>query len=559
MVKFEYKFWMPDEGYINGRNMALVQVPVEFTRAGNTDHNGSSLPISDDEIFTYGTAGFRFHSSILPFIAFRIGYLASLRARVTNSRVGVMITASHNPEDDNGLKIVDPDGEMLDVSWEEHATNLINATDFEFPTVYRAFETQFVLEPEMPTDHAYVYAGMDTRESSPYLLRAVRLGVELGDTKAITFGQLTTPQLHYLVAKSNKAGKKVEEKEYYINFAKAFMEMLEILPDRSASQHHIFLDCAAGVGAPKMRELMMHIPESVLSVTLLNETGRLNSQCGADFVKIERNLPSNSEKIPEEAKAASFDGDADRLIYFYKKSGKCRILDGDKIACLFAKFIGENLRAANLYGQLSIGIVQTAYANGNSMKHIRETLQMPVVLVKTGVKHLHKEAKKYDIGVYFEANGHGTVIFGSKFHKKMESIEQTAPVLRLRKFANLINFAVGDAITDMLAVEAVLRFYDWSIEDWDTDLYEDAPSCQLKVPVRDRSIFKTTKDETRLVTPESIQKIIDELVKTNNCGRAFARPSGTENIVRVYAEGSSEANAKQLAQAIAKRIAAHEQ
>ena len=29
----------------------------------------------------------------------------------------------------------------------------------------------------------------------------------------------------------------------------------------------------------------------------------------------------------------------------------------------------------------------------------------------TGVKHLHHKALEFDIGVYFEANGHGTVIF----------------------------------------------------------------------------------------------------------------------------------------------------
>lgn len=28
---------------------------------------------------------------------------------------------------------------------------------------------------------------------------------------------------------------------------------------------------------------------------------------------------------------------------------------------------------------------------------------------KTGVKHLHHAAQEFDIGVYFEANGHGTV------------------------------------------------------------------------------------------------------------------------------------------------------
>lgn len=31
--------------------------------------------------------------------------------------------------------------------------------------------------------------------------------------------------------------------------------------------------------------------------------------------------------------------------------------------------------------------------------------------VPTGVKHLHHKAVEYDIGVYFEANGHGTVVF----------------------------------------------------------------------------------------------------------------------------------------------------
>jgi phosphomannomutase len=38
----------------------------------------------------------------------------------------MMITASHNLEPDNGVKLVDPDGEMLEQSWEEIATKLAN-------------------------------------------------------------------------------------------------------------------------------------------------------------------------------------------------------------------------------------------------------------------------------------------------------------------------------------------------------------------------------------------------------------------------------------------------
>jgi len=40
--------------------------------------------------------------------------------------IGVMITASHNDEPDNGVKLVDPHGEMLEASWEAIATKLAN-------------------------------------------------------------------------------------------------------------------------------------------------------------------------------------------------------------------------------------------------------------------------------------------------------------------------------------------------------------------------------------------------------------------------------------------------
>jgi len=49
-----------------------------------------------------------------------------------------------------------------------------------------------------------------------------------------------------------------------------------------------------------------------------------------------------------------------------------------------------------------------------------------VSITKTGVKHLHHKALDYDIGVYFEANGHGTVrlLYLQKLNYVIKSLEK---------------------------------------------------------------------------------------------------------------------------------------
>ena len=81
--------------------------------------------------FSYGTAGFRTDATLLPSTVFRMGVLAALRSVCTQGITGLMITASHNPVHENGVKMVDPSGGMLSVSWESYSDLLANAPDAE--------------------------------------------------------------------------------------------------------------------------------------------------------------------------------------------------------------------------------------------------------------------------------------------------------------------------------------------------------------------------------------------------------------------------------------------
>ena len=332
-----------------------------------------------------------------------------------------------------------------------------------------------------------------------------------------------------------------------------------------------------GVGAERMELFVNKLEERTgLKVVIRNKVlpaGKgLNEGCGAEHVQKKRLPPAGftAESDGAFARCAAFDGDADRIVYFFFDDKKqFTLLDGDKIAALAAAFVNKCLDDANMRDDISVGVVQTAYANGAATRYIRETLGMEAPYVKTGVKYLHHKALEYDIGIYFEANGHGTVIFKDAMLDKVRSKmvtgsgKQLEGMKRLLAASQLLNQAVGDAITDMLFVEALLANgpnYDgsgaWDVKRWN-GMYEDLPSRQTKVKVADRTKVITVPDETRLVEPMQLQNKIDSLVASREKGRAFVRPSGTEDVVRVYAEAATQKLADALAVEIAQAVYDH--
>uniref|UniRef100_A0A8C7G130 Phosphoacetylglucosamine mutase n=1 Tax=Oncorhynchus kisutch TaxID=8019 RepID=A0A8C7G130_ONCKI len=460
-------------------------------------------------VLQYGTAGFRTNSKQLDHVMFRMGLLATLRSKKTKATIGVMVTASHNPEEDNGVKLVDPMGEMVTPAWEVYATQLANAEQEELLT---ALKDVIEREAISMAQEASVFVGKDTRPSSDSLSQAVLDGVHaLGGHN---YGLVTTPQLHYMVCCQNTQGRYGEAtvKGYYRKLSQAFIQLTKNVPNRTDDQKALLVDGANGIGALKVCEMETYL-KNELQLSLFNDgsSGKLNHLCGADYVKVQQRAPKGVEMTAGE-RCCSYDGDADRIVYYYSGSaGRFHLLDGDKIATLISTYLKELLTQAGL--DLQIAVVQTAYANGSSTQYLEDTMKVIVRCTKTGVKHLHHAAQEFDIGVYFEANGHGTVLFSKAAEEKIQKLAQDSNTNDERRRAALLLQNTVNLINQ----------------------------------VADRRVIDTTDAERRTVSPAGLQEAIDSRVNKYRRARSFVRPSGTEDVVRVYAEADTQESADALA------------
>jgi phosphoacetylglucosamine mutase len=521
--------------------------------------------VTVDGALAYGTAGFRAHSDRLSGALLRVGVLAALRSAALGGRaVGVMVTASHNPAQDNGAKIVDPSGAMLDQEWEARAPSFVNAPD---PVAALGALGDLVDGPSLETGRASVVIGADTRPSSKNLVEMVRAGalaVNPASGSVLDLGVVTTPQLHFVVRAKDR-GEPSDMSDYYATLMRAYRDMLPA----QTIETSICVDCANGVGSFAMAELVETIP----GMTLINRAGdgELNSYCGADYVQKKRVMPTVHGKDGEAHGTgdqphlwASLDGDADRLVVYIPQSGGNQSLilaDGDRFAALAAMFTSKHLKSAGL-SDIVIGVAQTAYSNGAATEYLEALRGVNVVIAKTGVKHLEKAVHPFDIGIYWEPNGHGTMLFADAFVDRLQNVVQsTAQGDAAHKSAKILlsvgrlaNQAVGDGVADLLLIMAIMMNEGMSFTEW-LNIYAERCSENMVVQVQDKNVIFTEDCDRQVTKPVELRAAV-ELSCKGTGKRAFVRPSGTEDVVRVYAEAlpGFESEAKAMVLAIARAV-----
>jgi len=523
-------------------------------------------PHTTETIYKYGTAGFRFDASLLPPIMVRVGVVATLWSVHQAAPVGCMVTASHNDESYNGVKLTNADGGMM--TGETMAVDVANEREVSVLVEQIASMQSSLPESFVPTLHL----AHDTRSHSPHLAGLVRDVAVACGCRVLDHGVVTTPMLHHAVLHGSSKHYvplliPLRPSGYYELLVQSYHALLQTAGKIETPTVPLVVDAACGVGYEHAQALgvqLQALSKEHRTIQVVNAPGAgpLNDQCGSEHVQKALLPPQFYDGTPKNTSyCASLDGDADRIVFFgLKNNDEMTLLDGDKIACLLVGFLQQEWQALNEGCQdlpsIRLGVVQTAYANGASTAYLESILSKDQIAVaKTGVKHVHHAcAKLFDVGVYFEANGHGTVLFQSQFYASLaaasmqlwgKSGRAVTALQRLSVLPSLINQAVGDALSDLLVVDAVLQLQGLDVESWNA-LYQDLPSRQGKVLVKDRTMIQTNANETKCEAPAALQAEL-EAAMAKVQGRAFVRPSGTEDVVRVYAEAPSREQADLLA------------
>ncbi|MBA4496035.1 phosphoglucosamine mutase [Paenactinomyces guangxiensis] len=348
---------------------------------------------------------------------------------------GVMISASHNPFQDNGIKFFGADG-----------FKLLDETEAEFENL---------------------------------------LEIEQDDLPRPTGGEL---------------GRVTDDH----GAVKAYLEHLKSTIDTDLCGLHIVVDCANGAAYELAPLLLRDLGADVTAINVKPDGININVDCGSTHPQ-----RLQEEVLKKQAHLGlAFDGDADRLIAVDEKG---ELIDGDQIMCICGEYLKENdLLARDT-------IVTTVMSNIGFFKATRE-MGIATERTKVGDRYVMEKMREGGYNLGGEQSGH--IIF-LDHNTTGDGMLTAVQLLRVVKEKGLTLSGLGRKMTKY-------------------------PQLLVNVRVKD----KTGWDEN-----EAIRARIEEVEKAlGDDGRVLVRPSGTEPLIRVMAEGPDEEMLKEYVEQIAEEV-----
>ena len=345
----------------------------------------------------------------------------AMLTRSLRADIGVMISASHNPYSDNGIKLFDSDGYKL------------------------SDETELKIE-------------------------------ELIDTE--------TSELYVEADKIGRATRIESARERYIEFAKRTLPR-----NLSLDGLRVVIDCANGAGYRVAPAALWELGAEVIEIGVDPNGRNINRKCGST-------APDALIDKVKETRAdigVALDGDADRVVMVDERG---RIIDGDQLMAVIAE---SWLRKGKLAAG---GVVATVMSNLGLERYLKE-LGLSLARTPVGDRYVVEYMRKHGFNVGGEQSGH----------------------IVMSDYAT-----TGDGLVSALQILAVVQATGRPVSEV-CRRFEPVPQLLTSVRYKDGKPLEDGGVKKAIKAAKS---------RLGNSGRLVIRPSGTEPVIRVMAEGDDE-------------------
>ena len=352
--------------------------------------------------------------------------------REMDAGLGVMISASHNPVADNGIKFFGSDGFKLSDDQEEEIEALLDQD-----------------EPSLPRP----------------------VGTDI---------------VHY---------------SDYFEGAQKYLSYLKSTVDVNLEGMKIVLDGANGSTSSLAPFLFGDLEADTETVGCSPDGYNINEECGSTHPQ------ALAEKVLETGAdfGLAFDGDGDRIIAVDEKG---HIVDGDQIMFIIGQEMHKNQELNNNM------IVSTVMSNLGFYKAL-ENEGIQSNKTKVGDRYVVEEMRRGNYNLGGEQSGHIVLMDYN---------------------------TTGDGLLTGVQLAAIVKMSGKSLSELVSQM-KTYPQSLINVRVTDKYRVEENIDVKEVMTKVEVEM--------NGEGRILVRPSGTEPLVRVMVEASTDEDAQRFAQQIA--------
>ncbi|MHB0912401.1 MAG: phosphoglucosamine mutase [Armatimonadota bacterium] len=258
----------------------------------------------------------------------------------------------------------------------------------------------------------------------------------------------------------------------------------------------VVLDCANGAISEAAPALFSELGANAMVINAAPDGININEDCGSLHpARLQELVTSTQTPI-----GIAFDGDGDRAILIDDKG---RVVDGDHVMAITALHLARQ-------GRLPGNSVAATVMSNIGLELALAAEGVSLVRTKVGDRYVSDEMRKTGIVVGGEKSGH--LIFSE-------------------------HSTTGDGLVTVLMVLAVMIETGKPLSEL-ADQMTEYPQLLINLPVKSKTGWDTN--------PAIIAAILAGEERLAGRGRVVVRPSGTEKLIRVMAEGPELAEIKEV-------------